>query len=400
MKQIKTAISTFFRNASPKFLKNQKHLFPERYDRYWKSNKRQEWRSKVQEDDWTILSEEHSTIMLCITPLCNSRCNVCCTKNEDISHLSLEDIKFILSRIGKGKKICLLGGEPTMRDDIIDILNTIIESGNIPSVYTNGLKFSDPNYAKKLRKHVDRIHFSFDGFSEEVYERFRGRGSQLYEKLAALKNLENEGYEVFLSTMIAPEINGDELGKILDFVLANNHYIKGWSLSPVIPYGKFDIDIKEFWGTFDIFDNLSERNKYLNKDYFFEFRKLYSNLEKNLRMMKNKAEGFFYHTLFYIKRGELKPIVDLSTIKDLNKSLEDGKITKSLFKVLTRPKLFKLALKLLSYKNPEKEVLKKDVLSIRVDERRTLITFIEDMKFSTCSLLKNSKGEILKMPAS
>jgi uncharacterized radical SAM superfamily Fe-S cluster-containing enzyme len=292
------------------------------------------------------------------------------------SEMKITEIKQILAKIGKNKQVVLQGGEPTTRKDIFKIINLVKKSGNIPILYTNGLKLADSNYVKMLKKSgVDKVHVSFDGFREEVYEKLRGDSKQLYIKLRALKNLEKYNIKVSLAAVIASGINEDEVEKLLRFSIKNNHFIKALNLYGATPYGKFNIDIKKYLTPSDLIKLLGEAsNGVICKEYFVEFKKLRVNL---YNILKNIGIYFPFGdfasvTLFKVHENEIKHFIPLEDIKSTNKEIEKGNVVfimKQLFK--SRGLLF---LKLMQ-KKIKQEVLG-SILNIHVANINTPVNYI------------------------
>jgi MoaA/NifB/PqqE/SkfB family radical SAM enzyme len=107
--------------------------------------------------------------------------------------LSIDEIKSVLRKVGKGKRIVLMGGEPTIREDLPEIIKLIRKSGNYPILYTNGLKLADISYVKKLKKAgLKQVIITLDGFDPKVTETLRGNKNEYLLKILALKNLEAE----------------------------------------------------------------------------------------------------------------------------------------------------------------------------------------------------------------
>ncbi len=174
-------------------------------------------------------------ITFSVTYSCNSRCKLCgiwkiykekpgLRKEE----LTLEEIELIFRDMGNSLLwLSLTGGEPFMRDDLVDIVNSATKNCrnlSLISINTNGLS-SDKVLADMeeiLSMNPSRRFFSvisLDG-TEKVHERLRGiKGS--YEKttdtIYSLKKL-SERYKnlnVYAETVIS-EYNVDELGDFLE----------------------------------------------------------------------------------------------------------------------------------------------------------------------------------------
>jgi len=158
-----------------------------------------------------------------LTNRCELNCPICLAnanlrKTEDYPLESLKD--FLRGK--KGYKIDLMGAEPTMREDLPEIISMVSRSGNIAALHTNGIRIADYDYLKELKKAgLHEVHLQFDGFDDSVYEKIRGK-RLLDIKRKALDNLEKANMATDLVVTIVRGINEKEMVKILQFGLAHN----------------------------------------------------------------------------------------------------------------------------------------------------------------------------------
>jgi len=165
-----------------------------------------------------------------ITKKCNSNCKVCFAKwcGDNYEEMDVGNLKSLLKTI-RDARIVLNGGEPTVREDLIKIIKLIVESGNKPVLYTNGLQISNYTYLKKLKRAgLKEISVSFDGFDKKIYESVRGGKQQYPATLEAIKNLEREKMKVSLYSTIIRGINEDQVEYIIDYATLHNFI---WTIS-------------------------------------------------------------------------------------------------------------------------------------------------------------------------
>lgn len=333
----------------------------------------------ITESDWKLINKKLQSITLQVTNRCNSDCKICWAKDSlPYKDMSINEIKEILSKLGKNKNIILLGGEPTVRNDIFKIIRLIKKSGNFPILYTNGLKLADSHYVERLKKSgIKRVMFSIDSFREYVNEELRGNSKQLIIKLKALKNLEVFDIKVKLSSVIAAGINDDEIENILRFCIKNNHFIQGINFFGATPYmGKFDINIKKYLTPSDILNLLEKAsNGVISKEYLLEFQRF----RINIHNIFNEFGIYFYvgnifsPTLFRIEGNEIKHFIPLEELKEINERIEERKII-SLMKYLFTKRGF-MFLKLL-LKKQKVETLGTNVFGIHVSNIITPLNYI------------------------
>jgi molybdenum cofactor biosynthesis enzyme MoaA len=178
-------------------------------------------------------NKNFSSISVIVTDRCNLNCPICFrlkqNKNKDLSTSVIEDL---LSHI-ENKWITVTGGEPTIREDLPLITSLIVKSNNMPMLQTNGIKLSDFNYAKKLKKAgLKYVHLSFNGFDNKIYEEAYGNKNILEKKLQALMNMKKLGFKVLLSMAITKDMKKEIAGTI-NFAIKNNDFIKGIFMRPI-----------------------------------------------------------------------------------------------------------------------------------------------------------------------
>jgi MoaA/NifB/PqqE/SkfB family radical SAM enzyme len=110
-----------------------------------------------------------------ITVKCNLRCKYCNSWLRNYTELNTEDVFrtiSTLSRMGT-RVIRITGGEPLLRNDIVDIINYIYSLGIFVALSTNGILF--PEKIAKINK-LDSVTISLDG-PEKIHDSIRGEGS-------------------------------------------------------------------------------------------------------------------------------------------------------------------------------------------------------------------------------
>ena len=116
------------------------------------------------------------SIFVDITHRCNMECANCYTPNRDVPDLDLNRFYEALSQFPKKTEIRLIGGEPTVRTDLVEIVAKIKSLGHRPTMMTNGLMLARPGYARELVDAGMRsIYISLNGADDdEVYETMDG----------------------------------------------------------------------------------------------------------------------------------------------------------------------------------------------------------------------------------
>lgn len=188
-------------------------------------------------------------VLIDITDRCNQHCPYCFAKAEPDADRSGEpslreiDAKLdLLMDLGEERpfNLQLSGGEPTVRDDLPEIIEMAARKGfEYIQINSNGRRLAEePGYADKLKKAGASVIFmQFDGTRDDIYEKLRGE--PLFEiKKQAIRNCEKAGLAVTLVPTVVAGVNTDNLGEMMDFLMENVNVIKGIHFQPVSFFGR------------------------------------------------------------------------------------------------------------------------------------------------------------------
>ena len=159
-----------------------------------------------------------------LTERCNLTCPICLAgaNAKEEGDLPADRLYDLIRRSDRKLKIDLMAAEPTLRDDLTDMVREVRRHGHIAAVHTNGLKLVDRGYVHRLKEAgVSEVFLQFDGFDEEAYLALRGR-KLLDVKLRALDNLRTHGLATNLTCVVMRGLNEEQVGPILDFGTAND----------------------------------------------------------------------------------------------------------------------------------------------------------------------------------
>ena len=109
-------------------------------------------------------------IGLQVTRRCNLKCIYCCEPKQ-IADSNFNTIKKIVDKLAENglKKICVTGGEPLLRKDLLDILKYIKSKQIYITLSTNG-SLLDKNKLEKIEPHINNIRFSIRGLEKNHNE--------------------------------------------------------------------------------------------------------------------------------------------------------------------------------------------------------------------------------------
>lgn len=196
------------------------------------------------------LCQAHERLTCCVLLEVTARCNLSCPicfadAGQEKPDPSLSEIGAWYDRLnvqGGGYNIQLSGGEPTMREDLAEVISLGREKGfTFFQLNTNGLRLArEEGYARKLKEAgLDTVFLQFDGVTGEVYEKTRGRDI-LQEKYAAIAACGEAGLGVVLVPTLVAGVNDREVGSILDFAMANMPVVRGVHFQPISYFGRYE----------------------------------------------------------------------------------------------------------------------------------------------------------------
>lgn len=188
--------------------------------------------------------ESHTNLgNVVLTNRCDLSCWYCffyAKEGEPVYEPSLGRLREMFHRLRNQKPVpCnalqLTGGEPTLRDDLIEIIKIAKEEGfDHIQLNTNGIRLSqDPELPKKLREtgsHV--LYMSFDGVTPKTNPK------NYWEAPQAIENCRRANVGIVLVPTVIGGVNDHELGDIIRFAFGNNDVIRGVNFQPVSLVGR------------------------------------------------------------------------------------------------------------------------------------------------------------------
>lgn len=157
-----------------------------------------------------ILPEENTfdALMVDVTHRCNMECANCYLPNRDIPDMDVKKLYQLIDKLPKKTFIRLIGAEPTMREDIFDIIKNIKNMGHHVSLTTNGLKLHKSEYVSKLKKSGLRlVLLSMNGADDDEVYKIVDNGKYSSLKMKALDNLISNNFIVNTGTIVLKNIN-------------------------------------------------------------------------------------------------------------------------------------------------------------------------------------------------
>jgi hypothetical protein len=209
-----------------------------------------------------------------VTNRCNMKCPVCFANAGAAGYLyepTIEQIDRMLATATKVNfpkgihAVQLSGGEPTVRDDLPEIVKTVKHHDiNHIEVNTNGLKVGDPergpSYLKTLMEAgVSTLYLQFDGLTADprlvsrvpasdgigrsMSEGGRRKLAEYYtgRQMNVARNAREVGFaSIVLVVTLQRGVNDDQMGDILRYAGENSDVVKCVNFQPVSMAGRMD----------------------------------------------------------------------------------------------------------------------------------------------------------------
>jgi len=282
---------------------------------------------------------------------CNLNCPICLA-NANVDDYKEPSINFIKSALlgYKNVQITLFGGEPTLRDDLPEIIQLIKYSGNYPILFTNGVKIADYTYLKELFDNgLREVYLSFDGFDDKAYKKIRNKALAKI-KLKALDNLKKLDINTTLAVVIGRDINEKEIKKILDFAI-QNHFIKRISFQPYVPLGISGLDYNKMLLKEELIDIIErETEGKISMEKILNFQKLAYVFDSFLSS-RNMCVNSNFILMYRQTKGKYLLVNDILGLKNIQKILGKYLEFRNNYRIIAKIYLFlRLSPKLINLK--------------------------------------------------
>ena len=187
-----------------------------------------------------------------VTEDCNLSCSFCFASSgpggKQKEFGEVVDLLEVVKAEGGTRPVQFSGGEPTVRDDLPELVAHTREMGfEHIQVNTNGLVLAqEPGYAQRLADAgVTAIYLQFDGLKPATYEAIREVDIS-DAKHAAIDACRDADLPVILVPTVVPGTNDDELGDVVRFALDNDDVVQSVNLQPVAHFGRYEQDEGRF----------------------------------------------------------------------------------------------------------------------------------------------------------
>ena len=192
-------------------------------------------------------------VFLNVTNRCNMNCPICMANIPGMGyefHPPLRYFERVLDGVAEMAPqpiVHLFGGEPTVRQDMFEIVRMAQARGLEVAVVTNGLRLGQKEYCKRVCESGVRVLLSFDGRDPEIYAQLRRNRAAYGQKLKAIRNLKEYSTQHHtIVCCVARTVNDKHMRDLIDFCHENRDFISDLHLIPLAETwskGEFDTEI-------------------------------------------------------------------------------------------------------------------------------------------------------------
>ncbi len=158
---------------------------------------------------------------LALTYRCNDDCAHCYNaRPRDYPEISTSEWKKIIDKtwdLGI-PHIVFTGGEPTLRDDLLELIAYGESNGQITGMNTNARRLSDPKFVQALvNAGLDHVQITVESHDPEIHDEMVGKSGAWKQTIQGLRNvLATPLYVMTNTTML--QANSPSLEETLDFL--------------------------------------------------------------------------------------------------------------------------------------------------------------------------------------
>ena len=151
---------------------------------------------------------------------CQNHCPHCYVeRSREMPSLSREQWNSVLEKLWHAgiPHICFTGGEATLCEFLVELVEKAQDLGQITGLLTNGRRLSDRDFVRRLvAAGLDHVQITIESHVEEVHNRMVGAPGY-GETLAGLKNALSEGIYTVTNTTLT-QLNAPQIEQTVEFL--------------------------------------------------------------------------------------------------------------------------------------------------------------------------------------
>jgi len=156
---------------------------------------------------------------LALTYRCNNNCAHCYNaRSRNFPEMTTSQWKQVIKRCWDTgiPHIIFTGGEPTLRDDLPELIAYAQSMGQITGINTNGRRLSDPTFLNSLvEAGLDHVQITFESADPQTHDRLVCHPGAWLETVAGIRNVTASSLYMMTNTTLLQE-NAPQLKETLD----------------------------------------------------------------------------------------------------------------------------------------------------------------------------------------
>lgn len=234
-----------------------------------------------------------ATVLLDVSSRCNLNCTFCYEGVlDDRPELTPQELERY-ARKYNDKVLGLAGREPTVRDDLAEVVRSLVKHNPSVQLLTNGVRTADYELLKRLQDAgVGKVILQFFGFQKESNINMCGK-SVVKQKLATFENCRRLGIPTHFSTTISKDVNEHEIEPMFNFVRGHD-FVYDYRLRTCAPVGRH-ADTEHYFIS-DLVNIVTERLGFDRRDILQELDFVREAAKTfNVNFIHPKVCSFFFH---------------------------------------------------------------------------------------------------------
>lgn len=154
-----------------------------------------------------------------VTHRCNMNCKNCYIPNRDVPDMNIDNLIDCVSKFPKRTMIRIIGAEPTMRNDLPEIITRVKSAGHKVCLLTNGLRLSRSHYCQQLKDAgLRHTYISMNGVDVDDWYEEIDELRCATKKVAALRNAKAMNWVIDIGCIIVKGVNDDAPTRMINLL--------------------------------------------------------------------------------------------------------------------------------------------------------------------------------------
>jgi len=157
---------------------------------------------------------------LALTYRCNNNCIHCYNNRRNSEELGTEEWKKVLDILWDLgiPHVVFTGGEPTLRDDLVELIRHAESNGQITGLNTNGRKLADAKYlASLISAGLDHVQITIESYDARRHDAITRVKGSYQETVKGIRNVLSQGIYLVTNTTVMQE-NLDDIIPTIEFL--------------------------------------------------------------------------------------------------------------------------------------------------------------------------------------